>query len=46
MGANLARNVPRHGILIAVHNRTIGRTEAFIEQHASEGVSPATAQQG
>ena len=37
MGGNLARNIARQGIPVAVHNRTVGRTEAFIEQHASEG---------
>ena len=37
MGANLARNVARHEIPVAVHNRTTSRTDAFIEQHGSEG---------
>ena len=37
MGANLARNVARHGIPVAVHNRTTSRTDAFIEQHGAEG---------
>jgi 6-phosphogluconate dehydrogenase len=37
MGANLARNVAHHGIPVAVHNRTTTRTDAFIEQHGSEG---------
>ena len=37
MGANLARNVARHGIPVAVHNRTAGRMHAFIEEHGSEG---------
>src|SRR5262249_15209198 len=34
---NLARNVARHDIPVAVHNRTARRTEQFIEQHGSEG---------
>jgi 6-phosphogluconate dehydrogenase len=37
MGANLARNVARHGISVAVHNRTPARTREFIERHGSEG---------
>jgi 6-phosphogluconate dehydrogenase len=37
MGANLARNVARHDIPVAVHNRTASRMETFIEQHGSEG---------
>ncbi len=37
MGANLARNIARHGIPVAVHNRTTGRTDAFIEEHGSDG---------
>jgi 6-phosphogluconate dehydrogenase len=37
MGANLARNVARHGIPIAVHNRTTARTEEFMAEHGSEG---------
>ncbi len=37
MGANLARNVARHEIPVAVHNRTTGRMEKFMEEHGSEG---------
>jgi 6-phosphogluconate dehydrogenase len=37
MGANLARNVARHDIPVAVHNRTTSRMETFIAQHGSEG---------
>jgi 6-phosphogluconate dehydrogenase len=37
MGANLARNVARHGIPVAVHNRTASRSERFIAEHGSEG---------
>ena len=37
MGANLARNVARNGIPIAVHNRTAARTEQFMADHGSEG---------
>jgi 6-phosphogluconate dehydrogenase len=37
MGQNLARNVARHGIPIAVHNRTAARTSELIEAHGAEG---------
>jgi 6-phosphogluconate dehydrogenase len=37
MGANLARNVARNGIPIAVHNRTVARTEQFMAEHGGEG---------
>jgi 6-phosphogluconate dehydrogenase len=37
MGANLARNVARHDIPVAVHNRTYSRTERFMEEHGSDG---------
>jgi 6-phosphogluconate dehydrogenase len=37
MGANLARNVARHDIPVAVHNRTSSRTKAFVEQHGDDG---------
>jgi 6-phosphogluconate dehydrogenase len=37
MGQNLARNVARHGVPVAVHNRTTSRTTALIEQHGDEG---------
>ena len=37
MGANLARNVARHGIPVAVHNRTASRTEKFMAEYGTEG---------
>jgi 6-phosphogluconate dehydrogenase len=37
MGANLARNVARHDIPVAVHNRTASRTHRFLDEHGSEG---------
>jgi 6-phosphogluconate dehydrogenase len=43
MGANLARNVARNGIPIAVHNRTTARTERFIAEHGDEGPITAAA---
>jgi len=41
MGANLARNIARRGVPIAVHNRTAARTKEFIEAHGDEGVFTA-----
>src|SRR3954447_26249869 len=37
MGANLARNIARRGVPIAVHNRTASKTEEFLSEFASEG---------
>ena len=37
MGANLARNLARHGFATAVHNRTDARTTALIDAHGDEG---------
>ena len=37
MGANLARNIARHDVPIAVHNRTTEKTRAFIEEFGHEG---------
>ncbi|QOR45774.1 NADP-dependent phosphogluconate dehydrogenase [Trueperella pecoris] len=37
MGANLARNLARNGFKVAVHNRSIGRTERLISEHGTEG---------
>jgi 6-phosphogluconate dehydrogenase len=36
MGGNLARNAARRGIPVAVHNRTVSRTEEFLKDHGSE----------
>ena len=42
MGANLARNIARRGVPIAVHNRTASKTEQFMAEYGSEGpTSPA-----
>src|SRR5712692_6911294 len=44
MGQNLARNLARHGVAVAVFNRTHSRTEAFLAEHGSEGrLLPAAA---
>jgi len=37
MGQNLARNLARHGVPVAVYNRTAARTREFIGEHGSEG---------
>ncbi len=37
MGRNLARNLARHGQVVAVHNRTTARTEQLIAEHGAEG---------
>jgi 6-phosphogluconate dehydrogenase len=37
MGANLARNLARHGHVVAVHNRTATRTAELVAGHGSEG---------
>ena len=42
MGMNLARNLGRHGIPVALYNRTAVRTENFMADFASEGSFTAT----
>jgi 6-phosphogluconate dehydrogenase len=37
MGRNLARNLARHGHAVAVHNRSVERTNALIAEHGDEG---------
>ncbi|MFJ2033075.1 NADP-dependent phosphogluconate dehydrogenase [Streptosporangium sp. NPDC087985] len=37
MGANLARNLARHGHTVAVHNRSRYRTRTLMEEHGNEG---------
>src|SRR6266545_6087061 len=37
MGQNLARNVARNGFPIAVHNRTIEKTDDFVAEFGHEG---------
>jgi 6-phosphogluconate dehydrogenase len=37
MGSNIARNFARHGYLVALHNRSVAKTDALLEQHGSEG---------
>ncbi len=37
MGANLARNLARHGFVTAVHNRTASKTDDLVTHHGHEG---------
>jgi len=37
MGSNIARNFARHGYTVALHNRSVAKTDALIEQHGHEG---------
>ncbi|MDL9946814.1 NADP-dependent phosphogluconate dehydrogenase [Gordonia sp. ABSL11-1] len=37
MGSNIARNFARHGYTVALHNRSIAKTDALIADHGSEG---------
>ncbi len=37
MGANLARNLARHGHAVALYNRTATRTDDLVEAHGSDG---------
>jgi 6-phosphogluconate dehydrogenase len=46
MGQNLARNMARHGIPVAVHNRTTARTREVVERYGGEGqFTPTTSMQ-
>ncbi|MBP2216406.1 NADP-dependent phosphogluconate dehydrogenase [Arthrobacter sp. CAN_C5] len=37
MGANLARNLARNGYTVALHNRSIEKTDALLAKHADDG---------
>ncbi|MYR05407.1 NADP-dependent phosphogluconate dehydrogenase [Gordonia sp. SID5947] len=37
MGSNIARNFAHHGYTVALHNRSIAKTDALISEHGSEG---------
>ncbi|MGC5258799.1 NADP-dependent phosphogluconate dehydrogenase [Gordonia sp. DT218] len=37
MGSNIARNFAHHGHTVALHNRSIAKTDALISEHGSEG---------
>ncbi|MEH6792869.1 MAG: NADP-dependent phosphogluconate dehydrogenase [Rhodococcus sp. (in: high G+C Gram-positive bacteria)] len=37
MGSNIARNFANHGHTVALHNRSVAKTDALISEHGSEG---------
>ncbi|MFI5085894.1 MAG: NADP-dependent phosphogluconate dehydrogenase [Actinomycetales bacterium] len=37
MGANLARNLARNGFTVALHNRSVAKTDALLEKHGTDG---------
>ncbi len=37
MGSNIARNFARHGYTVALHNRSVAKTDALLDEHGSEG---------
>jgi 6-phosphogluconate dehydrogenase len=37
MGANLARNLARNGFTVALHNRSVAKTDALLAKHGDEG---------
>ncbi|MCK0093532.1 NADP-dependent phosphogluconate dehydrogenase [Rhodococcus sp. F64268] len=37
MGSNIARNFARHGYTVALHNRSIAKTDALLAEHSSDG---------
>src|SRR6476659_1895086 len=37
MGRNLARNLARHGFVVALHNRTPARTRSLVADHGDDG---------
>jgi len=38
MGSNIARNFARHGYTVALHNRSVAKTDALLAEHGSEGL--------
>lgn len=37
MGSNIARNFARHGYTVALHNRSVAKTDALLAAHGAEG---------
>ncbi|MCF3939491.1 NADP-dependent phosphogluconate dehydrogenase [Gordonia tangerina] len=37
MGSNIARNFARNGYTVALHNRSIAKTDALLSEHGSDG---------
>ncbi|HWG63531.1 MAG TPA: NADP-dependent phosphogluconate dehydrogenase [Streptosporangiaceae bacterium] len=42
MGRNLARNLARHGHVVALHNRSAERTHSLVKEHGDEGAFVAS----
>src|SRR5262249_34205766 len=42
MGRNLARNLARHGHVVALHNRSPERTRSLVAEHGDEGTFAAS----
>ena len=37
MGSNIARNFARHGYTVALHNRSVAKTDTLLAEHGSDG---------
>ncbi|WP_280400276.1 NADP-dependent phosphogluconate dehydrogenase [Nocardia carnea] len=37
MGSNIARNFAKHGYTVALHNRSVGKTDALLAAHGDDG---------
>ena len=37
MGSNIARNFARHGYTVALHNRSVAKTDALLAEHGADG---------
>src|SRR5437588_10224480 len=37
MGSNIARNFARHGYTVALHNRSVAKTDALLNEHRGDG---------
>ncbi|WP_109530224.1 MULTISPECIES: NADP-dependent phosphogluconate dehydrogenase [Nocardia] len=37
MGSNIARNFAKHGYTVALHNRSIAKTDALLAEHSGDG---------
>jgi len=37
MGSNISRNCAQHGYTVALHNRSIAKTDALLSEHGNEG---------
>jgi 6-phosphogluconate dehydrogenase len=46
MGRNLARNLARHGHVVALHNRSPERTRSLVKEHGDEGTFAASESMG